>query len=431
MTREIDTGETVETRAILEGLSFVRLVFVDMFGSIRSCQVPAARLLHDAHPKLNFDGSAIEGRTRLLEEDMLLVPDFSTLTNRGRTHTGHATGMVFCTVETPDGEAWLVDPRTALISTCQELSDLANRWTASAELEFYILQPDLHPADRGGYYSDLEGVGTAVCRAVAGILHTLNLPISGMHHEAGPGQYEIDLPALDPVTLADAIILTKQMIAEEAAVNDLKVTFAARPLTNEPGSGLHLHQHIEDAPVVPFLSPEAEAIMAGILEHARGLTALAAPTANSYKRLHAGPEAPGMVIWAHANRSALLRVGTSTEGVPSIEFRAADPSCNPYLLVAGLLTVEAAGLSNGGHPGRPVEEESTGFDPTAAKVAPKPLPRNLDEALDALMDDEVLCDTFDSRLLNRLIEGSRGEIDAANQQVSIDELDIYTQEGIQ
>ena len=425
MTRTTDTGETVEIRAILEGLSFVRLVFVDMFGSIRSCQIPAARLLHDARPKLNFDGSAIEGRTRLLEEDMLLVPDFSTLTNIGRVHAGHATGMVFCTVETPDGEAWPVDPRTALIRTCQEVPDLSGRWTASAELEFYMLQPDLRPADRGGYYSDLEGTGTAICREVANTLHRLNLPISGMHHEAGPGQYEIDLPALNPVALADAIILTKQIIAEESAAKGLLVTFAARPLTNEPGSGLHLHQHIEGAPVIPFLSPEAEAVMAGILEHARGLTALAAPTANSYKRLHAGPEAPGMVIWAHANRSALLRVGMSIEGIPSIEFRAGDPSCNPYLLVAGLLAVEAAGMSNRGHPGRPVEEEPTGFDPTAAKIAPNPLPRNLDEALDALSDDEVLYDAFDSRLLNRLIEGSRGEIDAANQQISIDELDVY------
>ncbi len=427
MTREIDTGNPEEVRAILEGLSLVRLVFVDMFGAVRSCQIPTARLLHDVHPKLNFDGSAIEGRTRLLEEDMLLVPDFSTLISRGNAHTGHAVGMAFCTVETPDGEAWPVDPRTALIRTCQEVSGLANRWTASAELEFYILQPDLLPVDGGGYYSDLEGVGTSICRAVADTLHTLRLPISGMQHEAGPGQYEIDLPALDPVALSDAIILTKQIIAEEVAAHSLRVTFSARPLTDEPGSGLHLHQHIDDAPVTPFLSPDAEAIMAGILKHAKGLTALAAPTANSYKRLHAGPEAPGMVIWAHANRSALLRVGMSTEGVPSMEFRAADPSCNPYLLVAGLLAVEAAGLSSGGNPGKPVEEEPTGFDPTAAKIAPKPLPRNLDEALDALSDDEVLCDAFDNRLLNRLIEGSRGEIDAANQRVSSDDVDVYPQ----
>ena len=418
-------AEMEEARSLLERLSFVKLVFVDLFGSARALQVPASRLIHNERPAVYFDGSAIEGRTRLLEEDMLLVPDFSTLMD-----AGNGIGRAFCRVETPDGLSWPVDPRTALISYCNRsagstASGLVRRWSASAELEFYILQPDQRPVDRGGYFADIESVGIKVARSVAKRMHALGINVSGMHHEAGPGQYEIDLPALDPVAIADAIILAKQMIVEEARVAGLTVTFAARPLAGEPGSGLHLHQHIEGAAVTPSLSSDAEAIIAGVLDHAGGLIALAAPSPNSYRRLHAGPEAPGLVIWAHENRSALVRVGMSIDGKASIEFWAADPTCNPYLLVTGLLAVEQAGLDEESRAGRPVEEEPRGFDPAALEVAPRLLPRNLDEALDALLDDEFLCDAFDDRLLSRLVEGSRNEIEAANATIGNMELLSY------
>ncbi|MHB8262703.1 MAG: glutamine synthetase family protein [Acidimicrobiales bacterium] len=424
MSRDASSSQLEEVRSLLERLSFVRLVFVDLFGSARSLQVPASRLLQGEHPGVYFDGSAIEGRTRLLEEDMLLIPDFSTLMDMG-----NGIGRAFCRVDTPDGLAWPVDPRTSLLDFCDNpggpVAGLVKRWTASAELEFYVLRPDLKPVDRGGYFADIEGAGIRVARTVAKRMHALGIRVSGIHHEAGPGQYEIDLPALDPVALADAIILAKQMIAEEARAADLTVTFAARPLDGEPGSGLHLHQHIEGATMVPSLSPDAEAMIAGILYHARGLVALAAPSPNSYRRLHAGPEAPGMAIWAHENRSALVRVGASTDGKPSIEFRASDPTCNPYLLVIGLLAAEQAGLAEGFRVGQPVEEEPMGFDPAALEVAPRLLPRNLDEALDALLDDEVLCDAFDDRLLSRLVEGSRTEMEAANAKVGSTELLSY------
>jgi glutamine synthetase len=176
------------------------------------------------------------------------------------------------------------------------------------------------------------------------------------------------------------------------------------------------------------LGTGGRAFLAGQLLHARGLAALAAPTVNSYKRLHSGPEAPSAVVWARSNRAALLRVGWSAERRPAVEFRLADPSANPYLLVAGLLTAAADGLEADLDPGAPFEEDLAGWDPTLAATQLQPLPRDLDAALDALEADDVLVDAFDSRLLSPMVEGRRAEAEAYRAQVTPWEVDRYLDE---
>jgi glutamine synthetase len=162
--------------------------------------------------------------------------------------------------------------------------------------------------------------------------------------------------------------------------------------------------------------------VAGILTHARALAALASPTVNSYKRLHAGPEAPGAAVWAHLNRAALVRIGDGG----AIEYRGADASANPYLLVAGLLAAEADGLANGLDPGPPLEEAVDTFDPAGSeRVRYQPLPRSLDEALDAVLADDAFADAFDHRLLANLVDGRRGEAEAYRATVTSWELDRY------
>src|SRR5207245_7449652 len=130
-----------------------------------------------------------------------------------------------------------------------------------------------------------------------------------------------------------------QVLREEASRAGLAVTFMARPFTGQPGSGLHLHQHFDGNLFDDHgaLTDDGRSFLAGQLTHSAGLTALAAPNINSYKRLHSGPEAPGDVVWGHLNRGALIRVGTSGEHRPAIEFRLADPAANPYLLIPGLI----------------------------------------------------------------------------------------------
>jgi glutamine synthetase len=476
------------------GLRWVRLVFVDVFGGTHAVILPAGRFELAVEKGAPFDGSALEGRARHFEADMVLMPDPSTL-----IELGDGQARVACTVIGPDGAPWPGDPRTSLAGLLADLDELSATFRASAELEFYILEPDGLPVDRGGYFSELEGEGTAVTRATAERLGGYGIEVISTHLESGPGQYEIDLASMAPQALADALMLTKQVLREEAANAGLRVTFMARPFVNQPGSGLHLHQHLEpgdggsaavDAanrwqarptagaggriqdsagargPGLELagaggrapsptgivadnregagstgdagrlfdhrgaLAPAGRAFVAGQLAHAAGLTALAAPNINSYKRLHSGPEAPADVVWGHLNRAALVRVGSSGEQRPAIEFRLADPAANPYLLLSGLLAAARHGLEAGLDPGAPFEEDIGGFDPaTSATMAVHALPRDLDQALDALMADDVLVDAFDSRLLNRLVDGRRAEAEAYRAQVTPWEVERYLDEA--
>jgi glutamine synthetase len=246
------------------------------------------------------------------------------------------------------------------------------------------------------------------------------VPVDQWHHEGGPGQYELDLGPLDPLGLADALLFTKQVLREVARAYGYRATFMARPFADQPGSGLNLHQRLP-ATAVDGGGPLPEAarrVVAGQLEHARGLCALAAPTVNSYKRLHSGPEAPGAVVWAHSNRAALVRISAFQGDEASIEYRGADPSANPYLLLTGLLAAALDGLDSQLELAAPADESAGGFDAQPTESRPEPLPRDLHAALDALSADDVLVDAFDHQLLARLLDGRRAEAEEYRGLVS-------------
>lgn len=409
----------------LEGISWVRLSFVDVFGTSHSVHVPAARFDRAVEHGEPFDGSALEGRARQLEADMLLRPDPHTL-----VPLGQGLARALCTVLTPDGAPWPGDPRMALQSMLQRLGDLGEGYRAAAELEFYLLDAAGAPLDRGGYFDETEGPGTTVARAAADRLGACGIVVDSCHHEAGPGQYELDLDALGALELADALVLAKQVVREVVAEAGLRATFMPRPFPDQPGSGLHVHQRMAGALVEDGrqLGSDGQSIVAGQLAHARGLTALAAPTVNSYKRLHSGPEAPSAAVWAHVNRAALVRVSTFRGRDASIEFRGADSSANPYLLLTGLLAAAGHGLEAGLELPPPCEEDLAGFDP-AASVRVEPLPRDLDDALDALLDDDVLVDAFDGQLLARLVDARRAEAAEYRRHVTSWERDRYLDEA--
>jgi glutamine synthetase len=402
-------------------VDWIRLSFVDVFGATHSVQLPAANFPHAVERGAPFDGSALEGRARHLEEDMLLVPDPDSL-----VEMGERVARVACTVWTPSGRRWPGDPRTALSLVCEQVGDLASGWRASAEVEFYLLDAGRAPVDQGGYFTELEGPGMAVTRAAATRLARYGIDVDGCHHEAGPGQYEIDVAPLSPLRLADALVLVRLVVREEATARGLRATFMPRPLDGEAGSGLHLHQRVDGVMQADgTLTDDGRRFLAGQLAHAAGLSALAAPTVNSYKRLHSSPEAPSAVVWAHVNRGALLRVGGD-----GLEFRGADPLANPYLLVAGLLVAGADGIENDIELPPPEEEDFYGWDSaTYDKARFVPLPRGLDMALDALVADDVLVDAFDQALLSRLVDGRRAEIAQYRSRVTPWEMERYFDEG--
>jgi len=212
----------------------------------------------------------------------------------------------------------------------------------------------------------------------------------------------------------------------------LRATFMPRPFADDPGSGLHLLQRVPGQFFADdgSLDEMGGAFVAGQLLHARALSALAAPTVNSYKRLHSGAEAPTAAVWAHVNRGALIRVSSYMGRDASIEFRGADPSANPHLLLAGLLVAGADGIERGLSLPPAVEEDLGGFDPAGSdSVRFDALPRDLDDALDALLSDDVMVDAFDRQLMSRLVDGRRAEAAAYRNQVTGWEVERYLDEA--
>jgi len=411
----------------LSGISWVQLSYVDVFGTSHSMQLPAARFQDAVNQGVLFDGSSLEGRTRLIETDMRLRPDPESL-----IQIEPGLGRAVCEVLGRDGNPWPADPRTALTLVVEECGRLGTGYTVSAELEFYLLDATRVPVDRGGYFDETRGIGARVVREAADRLASYGVVVDSSHHEAGPGQYEIDLAFLPPVLMADALVLAKQVVREVASASGLHATFMPRPLAEEAGSGLHLHQRLGSRLVAEdgLIGEEGRCFLAGQLAHGRGLAALAAPTINSYKRLHAGPEAPAAAVWAHLNRGALVRLSPNVQDGATLEFRASDPSANPYLLFAGFLVAGADGMITGLELPPAFEEEIGSFDPAAIdSTRSEPLPRDLDEALDALMADDVLVDAFDPQLLSRLVDGRRAEAAAYRAQVTPWEIERYLDEA--
>jgi glutamine synthetase len=234
---------------------------------------------------------------------------------------------------------------------------------------------------------------------------------------------------MPPVALADAIVVAKHVVRSIAGTHASSATFMALPVADQPGSGLHIHQRspllIDE--VTGDLTDEGRAFAAGQLAHARALSALASPNVNSYRRLHAGAEAPSAAVWGHHNRAALIRVSASADSA-SIEYRGADPAANPYLLAAGLLTAGAAGVEDEMDLPAPNDEVAGTFDPGHA-IRFDPLPRTLDEALDALEADDLLIDALDPKLVEILTSGRRAELAEYRASVTTWELDRYLRDA--
>ncbi|HNN48208.1 MAG TPA: glutamine synthetase family protein, partial [Marmoricola sp.] len=302
---------------------FVRLWFTDVLGFLKSVSIAPAELEGAFEEGIGFDGSAIEGFTRVTEADMLAHPDpatFQLLPWRGESP---ATARMFCDIAMPDGSPSYADPRYVLKRTLQKAAEKGFTFYTHPEIEFYLFQgtPELgrvpEPVDRSGYFDHTaQSRGSDFRRETINMLESMGISVEFSHHEAGPGQQEIDLRYADALSTADNIMTFRTVVREVALNKGIWASFMPKPFTEHPGSGMHTHVSLFEGDTNAFfeagaeyqLSRTARHFIAGILRHAGEISCVTNQWVNSYKRLIGGGEAPSYICWGHNNRSAMVRV---------------------------------------------------------------------------------------------------------------------------
>jgi glutamine synthetase len=438
--KRTDAGEILQ-RVEAENIEFVRFWFTDIFGVLKSFAVGRDELTDAFEQGMGFDGSSITGFNRIEESDMIAMPDPSTFKLLPWRGDEHKVGRVFCDVLKPGGEPYEGDPRHVMRRALARAKDMGfDHYYLGPELEFFLFRDDqgTEVLDKGGYF-DLTTLDVAsdFRRDVVFTLRDLGIPVEYTHHEVGPSQHEIDMRFADGLDMADNTMTYRIAVKEVAMAHGCYATFMPKPLFGENGSGMHTHQSLfqgdtnafYDADDEYFLSDTAKSFIAGQLRHARELSALFAPSVNSYKRLVPGYEAPVYIAWSRRNRSALVRVPVyhpGKEKATRAELRCPDPSCNPYLTFAALLQAGLEGIEKGYELQPPMERNL--YDITEeerAELGVGHLPETLGEALDDMERSEVVKNALGDHIFSRYIDLKREEWTDYRVQVTAWELDRY------
>ncbi len=427
---------TVEER----GIRFVRLWFTDVQGFLKSVSISPAELEVAFDEGMTFDGSAIDGYARIQEADMLARPDPSTFQVLPWRPEQQVARM-YCDIVSPDGQAFEGDPRHVLKRNLERASRLGYTFYVAPELEFFYFKdssPDPQVLDHGGYFDQTPlDVAQEYRRQTINALEQLGIPVEYSHHEVAPSQHEIDLRYTDALTMADNVMTYRLTVKEIALEHSIYATFMPKPLEAHDGSGFHMHLSLFEGDRNAFhepgspngLSKVGEGFIAGLLRHARELTAVTNQWVNSYKRLVAGFEAPIYVFWARNNQSALVRVPTIKKGKTSstrVEYRAPDAACNPYLAFSVLLAAGLAGIENNYE--LPPEVTGNVFEMTAserAAVGIERLPATLSHAIDDMERSELMAEALGEHVFGWFLRNKRAEWDRFQHHVSRFELENY------
>jgi glutamine synthetase len=403
------------------GTKFVRLQFVDINGTPKNMAVPLVKpediedILKDG---LLFDGSSIEGFVDINASDLIIKPDADTFSTLPWRPEEKGVCRFICDIYWPDGTPFEGDPRYVLKKALEKVEKQGYEYNIGPEPEF------VEPVDQG----------TDVRRELVLGLEELHFDVEVSHHEVGPGQHEIDFKFDNAMKTADAVITFKQ--ATKAIVDNLGyiVTFMPKPFFGVNGSGMHVHQSLfkngknifYDPDGQDEISQEARYFIGGLLNHSKALSAVVAPTVNSYKRLVPGYEAPCYISYGLKNRSTLVRIPASRGNGTRVEFRCPDPSCNPYLAFAAMLEAGMDGINNKMDPGAATEIDVFKLDADGlASKGIDTLPSSLWEAYHALEKDEVVKASLGDHVYNQFMDIKKKEWDDYRIQVFPYELNRY------
>ncbi len=443
------------------GVKMVNLKFTDVPGTWQHMTLSISALEEDAFSDgLGFDGSSIRGFQQIAESDMLLLPDATTA--KIDPFYAERTLSLICNIIDPiTREAYSRDPRYVAQKAERHLvqTGIADTAFIGPEAEFYVFdhvsfdqkthasyyevntaeaywnrgagfgdpqaKPNVghHPRSQEGYFPvpPMDTMGDLRALMVL-TLEALDVACEFHHHEVGgPGQGEIDLRFSPLLPMADALMLHKYIVKNVARAAGKSATFLPKPIFEENGSGMHVHQSLwKDSQTLMFdengyamLSELALSYVAGLLEHGRALMAFLAPSSNSYRRLVPGYEAPVNLVHSQRNRSAAVRIPMylSSPKAKRVEFRPPDPLTNPYLGFSALLMAGLDGIKRGLKPGDPLDADL--FDLPEEQLAKiGHVPESLSAAMDALEADHQFLldgDVFTTDLIEEWISYKRQE----------------------
>lgn len=424
-------------------VKFVRLQFIDIMGVNKNVAITLDELPRALAGEIMFDGSSIEGFARIQESDMYLRPDLETFAIFPWRPRPGAVARLICDVYTPGGRPFSGCPRFILRRCIQEAADMGFSVEAGPEPEFFLFQlgekgqPTTITHDQGSYF-DLAPTdqGEDARRDIVLHLEKMGFSVESSHHEVAPGQHEIDFKYAPALKTADNISTFRLVTKVVAKAHGLHATFMPKPLHGIAGSGMHIHQSLHCNGENAFFEPDsadglsstARHYIGGILHHARSFTAITNPLINSYKRLVSGFEAPIYVSWSGANRSALVRIPAARGNGTRLELRSPDPSANPYLALAVNIKAGLDGIRQKIEPGPQTSNNiftMTGEEKAEMGIAE--LPRSLEEALNCLEKDPIICSALGEHIRDRFIDAKRMEIAEYREVVHDWELDRYLQ----
>ena len=424
-----------------KNVQFIRLQFVDILGIIKNVAITIEQLPEALDGKIMFDGSSIEGYTRIHESDMYLKPDYDTFTIFPWETSGGCTARMMCDIYLPNGEPFVGCPRGTLKRAMAEAEEMGYEMFAGPEPEFFLFEKDAegNPTtkthDKGGYF-DLSPVdmGGEARRDTVLALKQMGFEVEAAHHEVAPGQHEIDFKYTPVLRTADNIATFKFVTKIIAMQHNLHATFMPKPIYGESGSGMHVHQSLYkdgenafyDAEDEHGLSEIAYYYIGGLLKHAKETTAILNPTVNSYKRLVPGYEAPVYISWSTQNRSALVRVPSARGNGTRLELRNPDPAANPYLATAVMLKAGLDGIKNKIDPGDQVTDNIYEMNYKQRKARGiSSLPSSMEEALKYLQESEFMREALGEHIFNHLVEAKKIEWSVYKKQVHNWEIDQY------
>ncbi|MCI9138710.1 glutamine synthetase [bacterium 1XD42-8] len=435
------TKKEVEQLVAQEDIEFIRLQFTDIFGIMKNVAITSSQLDKAFQNKVMFDGSAVEGFVGVEQSEMFLYPDFQTLNIFPWRPKQGKVARVICDVHTIDGSPFEGDPRYILKRAVKKAEDMGYSFDVGPECEFFLFHtddnglPTTFTHEQAGYF-DMGPVdfGENARRDIVLTLEEMGFEIEASHHEAAPGQHEIDFRYGEALTAADNIMTFKLAVKTIAKRHGLHATFMPKPKCGVSGSGMHTNMSLSkngknifaDEKDERGLSQEAYYFIGGLLEHMKGITALANPLVNSYKRLVPGFESPVYIAWSDTNRSSLVRIPSVRGEGTRIELRSPDPSCNPYLLLAACLTAGLDGIQNKKKPPKSLGRNLNGMtEAERKKIGIERLPASLGEAIEELEKDELMKEVMGGQIAKRYIERKKAEWAEYCLQVHTWEVDQY------